>query len=984
VLELRHYLGIGLALAAETEHAIAKATQNATPSTRPTTAVSAQELGVSTQLPKLLSAIDGEKSSLEERFQAQVCVGWLHWVVGEYSLAMVRLPGTTDQEYPQFDSLDAITGWTKVCVIKSSYLKANCLVRNGQRAEALQAFNLSLPSASTLWTTMPSTKQQRYWTELYLTEYSMLQSRALEESPIALDDPNCLACFRCWSKYWDIRGAGIAGGYGFRGTVPRRRIWFEYYDVISEILKQDLPFPTGYTPLNDEASARSQLYAELKQVEAKYEALLLSETQFPRAEEERQEVEAFVELVIDNWTILNGGGWAEHDLGPNGKELLSRGVLDLLYRASTKTFHSTAILRHLYRVHLAVAEFDLAFRSLDSYLELVKKGKARVEKTGHPEQSLDDDATVMETISSGIASLCRYGDKGAAEKARTLASELEHWLEDLRQPQSPGEGMSPLREDGQESAIQPQVGLKTQALSWQTIGLAQAQWARVAFDASSRAEIQSKAIRCLQKSLSADFGRAADIRGIFALGVLLAEKRELSPAIELVKTALLAEKVNTREQELHNGPYWRERSLIPLWHLLSLLLSARQDYILASRACEGAFEQFKDPSVLFGNKHLNGAYRSEHLNEAEIMKEKHDDAGNGVVDDMDDYEKETILEVKMTQLAIVELLEGPKVAVNASLELLSLFSRLFGVPQIKVTRHAPATTAVPKSSAGTLRGIFGSRSERARTRHGTATTDVEKLPAVPSRPQTTQTVDGAPELAIQVSGDSANSRENPRPRKSVSMSRRSESGRRASLRKRESSGSRRRAVSSGGVSRPPTVVDSESYFTPFGESADNDFFSSFASKRFGLGARTSSHAESITSNGSVRPATVDLTGISVERLEAHPSLLPVIKFSEDHDKWRRSAVLIKVWLMIAGFYRRAGMLDDANGAVAEAMKLVQSLETIVAQDTTGSLSVKQAGWAQKKSVEELWGDVWSEVSQPCCQKTLDSFANIYLRRATCP
>lgn len=956
-------------MAAETEHAIAKATQNASPSTRPSTAVSAQELGVSSQLPKLLSAIEEEKSSLEERFQAQVCVGWLHWVVGEYSLASVRLPGVNDQEYPQFRSLDDISGWTKICVLKSAYLKANCLVRGGQRIEALQAFNLSLPSASGIWTTMTSTKQQRYWTELYLTEYCMLHSRALEQNPTALEDPNSLACFRCWSKYWDVRGAGVAGGYGFRGTVPRRRIWFEYYDVISEILKQDLPFPPGYGPINDEASARSQLYSELKLVETKYEALLLSETQFPKAEEERQEVETFVDLVMDNWTILNGGGWAEHDLGSNGKEQLSRGVLDLLYRASTKTYHSTAILRHLYRVHLAVAEFDLAFRSLDSYLELVKKAKARVEKTGHPEPSLDDDATVMETVSSGIAALCRYGDKGAAEKARTLAAELERWLEEVGP--SPGEGMSPLREDSEESAAQP-LGLKTQALSWQTVGLAQAQWARVTFDASSRAEIQSKAVRCLQKSLSADFGRAADIRGIFALGVLLAEKRELTPAIELVKTALLAEKANTREQELHNGPYWRERSLIPLWHLLSLLLSARQDYILASRACEGAFEQFKDPSVLFGNRQLNGTYRSDHLNEAEALHEKHDDSANGVVDDMDDYEKETILEVKMTQLAIIELLEGPKVAVNASLELLSLFSRLFGVPQIKVTRTAPST-GVPKSSAGTLRGIktsiFGSKSERARTRHGSTTVDVEKIPIpdVPSRPQTTQTVlqDAPPALTNQITGESVNSSDYHRPRKSASVSRRSESGRRASLRKRDSSGSRRRAVSSGGASRPPTVVDGESFFTPFGEiiSADNDFFGSFATKRFGL-ARSSSNAESYTSNGSsTRPGTVDLTGISVDRLEAHPALLPVIKFSEDHDKWRRSAVLIKVWLMIAGFYRRANMLGDANGAVTEAMKLVQSLETIVAKDSTGSLSLKHAGWAQKKSVEELWGDVWSEASR---------------------
>lgn len=956
---------------AETEHAVAKATQNVPPSTRPTTAVSAQDLGVSTQLPKLLAAIDQENSLLEDRFQAQVCVGWLHWVVGEYNLATVRLPGTIDQEYSQFETLDNVTDWTKVCVLKSAYLAANSLARMDRRAEALAALKLSLPSLSSIWTTKPSKNQLRYWSELYLTEFCMLQGQSLQEDPSSLEDPNCLACFRCWAKYWDAQGISATGGYGFRGTVPRRRIWLEYYDVISEILKQDLPFPTGYAPVNNEASARSQLPTELKQVEVKYEALLLGETKFPRAEEEREEVEAFVELVMDNWTILNGRGWREHDLGQGGRESLSRGVLDLLYRAATKTYHSTAILRHLFRAHLAVAEFDLALRSLDSYLDLVKKGKARVDKTDQPEPSLDDDATVMETISSGIAALCRYGDRAAAEKARSLASELEHWIENHKTSQPAQEGgLTPVGETDQVSSTQTRPGAKTMALSWQAIGLAQAQWARMTFDAASRAEIQNKAVVCLQKSLSAEFGRAADVRGIFALGVLLAEQRELSSAIELVKSALLAEKTNTKEQELHNGPYWRERSLIPIWHLLSLLLSAREDYMMASRACEGAFEQFKDPSVLFGDKRLNGAYRSDHLNEMEALAEKLDDDGSGVVDDMDDYEKEAVLEVKMTQLAIIELLEGPKVAVNASLELLSLFSRLFGVPQPKVPAHAPKTADIPKSSTGTLRSIrgtiFGSRSERpSRTRHGAVNS--EKASVGPqSRPQTMQTTaEHAPGLATQSTNESAYSRETQRRRQSASVTRRSESGKRVSLRKRESSGSRRRAVSSGAVSRPPTVADGESFFTPFGESAssDNDFFSSFATKRFGVGSRAASHTDSHASNGATKSGAVDLTGISVDRLEAHPALLPVIQFSKDHDRRRRNAVLIKVWLMIAGFYRRAGMPQDSQGSLAEAMKLVQSLEADVAKDTTASLSFKHGGWAQNKSVAELWGDIWSEVSR---------------------
>lgn len=960
-------------MTAETEHAIAKAAQHITPSTRPTTAVAQQDVAsLLERLPNLLAAGEDEQKYPEDKFQAQVCVGWLHWVAGQYDVAATRLPA--EEAFHHLETIGNLSAWTKVCALKSAYLKANCLTRGGMRTEALGQFSSALRSLSSgVWTGPSSKTQMCYWSELFLTEYCMLFSQTIEEHEEILTDPNCLACFRWWAKYWDLqRGSGI-GGFGFRGSIPRRRIWLAYYDVLSEILKQDLPFPTGYAPVNNETSARAQLRAELKKVEAEYETLLLSETQFPRADEERVEVERFVELVVENWKILNGRGWREHDLGQGGKDSLSRGVLDILYRAATKTFHSTAILRYLFTVHLAVAEFDLAFKSFDSYLELVTRGKARVEKTGHPEPSLDNDETILETISCCIIALCRYGDRHAAEKARHLATELEQMLERFAndQPQPPSdsireEGPSPYTEEVPAPAAHEPVGPAVLALSWQAIGLAHAQWARMTFDAASRSDIQKKAIQCLKKSLSSEFGRAADVRGIFALGLLLAEQRELTTAIELVKTALLAEKVSTPEHDLYHGSYWRERALVPLWHLLSLMLSARQDYLMAARACEGAFEQFKDPSVLFGTKSLNG-YRSDHLNEVSEAKAS-DEATGGVVDDMDDYEKESILEVKMTQLALVELLEGPKVAVNASVELLTLYSRLFGVPHEKPVFNAPKTRDVPKSSAGTLRSIKGSIFHRhghertSRTRHSMAHS--EKTLTVPgTRPQTAQTDET---LGPSISQIATNGTEGRQSRKSVSATRGGElpGGKLHSLRKRESSGSRQRAVSSGPVSQQPSVVDGDAYFTPCEDpsTSSHDFFT-VASKRYPSGGKPSD------ANGSAKPS---LAGISVDQLEPHPVLLPAIQFSEEYHTRRRTAILIQVWLMTAGFYRRAGMYDDAQAAVVEAHKLVQSLEADVSKNTTGlqagsiqdvsTVSLKHAGWAGKKSVEELWGDVWSEVS----------------------
>ena len=975
--ENRFRISKGLALVAETEHALAKATNkvSTSASTRPSTAAPpVQDGDLANRLPKLQDVVEKERGFLEDRFQGQICIGWLHWAQGEYGQATARLPRTIDQEYTQFEALDNVSTWTKICMLKSAYLRADSLNRGGQPAEALETFGSSLPSLARIWAVKSPKKQLNQWSELYVTEYCLLQSDALQNRTASLEDPNCLACFRRWAKHWDTHGTPASGGYGFRGTVPRRRIWFEYYHAISEILKHDLPFPTGLAPVNNDSSARNQLRMELKQVEAKYEKLLLGESQFPKAEEGRAEVEAFVELVMENWTILNGRGWREADLGQGGKDTLSRGVLELLYRASTKTYHSTSILRHLYRVHLAVAEFDLAFKSLDSYLELVKKGKARVAKTGHLEPSLDDDAVAMETIASAIVALCRYGDRQAAEKARSFASELESWLENQKAAATPEDGMSPLREDAALPATQPRVEPDIMALSWQAVGLAHAQWARVTFEATSRSGIRGEAIRALQKSLSVNPGRPVDVRAIFSLGLLLAEQRELSSAIELAKTALLAGKTRSKEQELYNGPYWQERSLIPLWHLLSLLLSARQDYFMASRACEGAFEQFGDPAVLFGSRRLGGAYRSDHLNELEASNEKHEALDNGVVDDMDDYEKETILEIKMTQLSIIELLEGPKVAVNASLELFSLYSRLFGEPRSKHALDVPKANEVPKSSAGTLRSfrgaILGSGRAPGQRRHSVA--DDEKPPVAQHRPRTSQTIDAG---ALGLANGGTNDDEARPPRKSGSLPRRSESGRRGSFRRRSRSRSRKRSLSSSAApssivtstvpARPPTVGDGESFLSPFGESlfSEQDISQLSSPKRFSLRPKTPGRANSFTSNASNKPEPLDLAGISLDRLDSHPALLPFIRFSLEHEKRRKSAVLIKVWLMIAGIYRRSHMLADAQAAVAEAMKLAQGMETDAAKDTTGSVSLRHAGWAEKKGVEELWADVWSEVCQ---------------------
>lgn len=104
-------------------------------------------------------------------------------------------------------------------------------------------------------------------------------------------------------------------------------------------------------------------------------------------------------------------------------------------------------------------------------------------------------------------------------------------------------------------------------------------------------------------------------------------------------------------------------------------------------------------------------------------------------------------------------------------------------------------------------------------------------------------------------------------------------------------------------------------------------------------------------------------------MEPAGAVLPVIQFDKEHEKRRRGATLIKIWLMIAGFYRKAEMFDDAKGAVAEAQKIVQGMEADMGnapldgeKKTAVPTSLRDPGWACKESIEELWADVWCEVN----------------------
>ncbi|TGO10513.1 hypothetical protein BTUL_0133g00200 [Botrytis tulipae] len=935
---------ICLTLTAETEHAVTQhCLKTLTSATRPSTAGSTSS-DLSRYIPPLLEAISNERQHVEDDFQAQVCVGWIHWHTGEHALASSSLPDSIEAEFSQLDGTNKeSTEWTKVCALKASFIKGDSQRRTGHLAEALETFESALPILASLSSTPPSAgrKELNTWIEELLAGSCMLSSHVIKTKISPTLETETLSAFRAWARFWEWAPTKPLGR-ALHAETSRRQVWKEYYITLSDILQQHLPFPTtDLTTAYSESSSKPQQRAELKQVEARYEELLLSEVQFPKAEEPSEEVEAFVELVMQNWRVLCGNTWQVHELGEGGAEAISRSVLNILYNAATKTFHSTPILRHLFTVHVVVAEFDLAFKAFDTYLEIVKRGKARVEKTGELEHGLDDDETVLKTAAECIRALCRYGSRQGAEKAKDLGQFFEEWLtkhHPVEQPHGTGKSL----DNGTALVSSTSISPNTFAVAWRSIGIGYAQWARLTFDSSSRGAIQLKAIKCFRRALLPEYKSTADVETLFALGTILAERRELSTAIEVVKVGLAP--VRSNLQNGHSSSiaarFSRERSLIPLWHLMALLLSARQDFMTAVRSCEGVFDQFGNSKNLYGESELEGSFRSEHLNSNENITQQN----RGLVDEMDDFEKANLLEVKMTQLSLIEVLEGSEVAVNCSDELLTLYTRLFGDPS-KETATAVvqnATLVPPKSSAGTLRSmkgsIFGRTLNRSMRKDMVASMEQS---TISQRPDTTHaTINRAP--TIQVTHENGTAGRHQRRR---SGDHHEKLHKKSSV--RNPSQEPNRSVSVGRIDGTAREVDPQ----------NREDHSEQGSKPLPPTSQQMEHKEPILkpvgSNHIVQDSRLPITPYS-------PSPSPTTRFSKDSERRRRISTLVKVWLLIAGFYRRATMYEDAKGAIEEAHKLVHSLEMDIINDPTGLASFDQSGWGGGKSVSELWGDVFSE------------------------
>ena len=646
----------------------------------------------------------------------------------------------------------------------------------------------------------------------------------------------------------------------------------------------------------------------------------------------------------------------------------------ILYRAATKTFHSTQILRHLFIIHASLAEFDLAFKAFESYIEIITRGKDRAEKSDEPDAGIDDDSTILRTSAEAIRLLCRFGSRKEAEKALNIGRDIEKWLQQSNHVRSGSDA-------GSAASIETQVESTALAVAYCAVGVSQAHWARLTYEVETRAHIQAKAVQYLRKSLSSSLGDSNNLEALYALALVLAEMRDIPGAIKVVKRGLSPatrdDTTISADGVLSGGlttEFGRERKLIPLWHLLALLLTSRSEFSAAEKACEAAFEQFGDTTVLFGTDD-SSPYRSEHLNQAS----GNDELSFGIVDGMESFERSSILQIKMTQLALLEVTDGSSAAVDGCDELIALYGRLFGNPAVDKAKVEPPTTvlAPPKTSAGTIRSsIFRGRGS---TRIGKETVAHNSTATGGSQASTLVSQSSVPP-AIQVTNDDGTSPTNGHHRHHLSHHRKQKHnktlGRSSSKLQKRSASLRRASITDADqVPEVPLLLETVANGTPTktgtvrSNSPRRQSVSSTPRKSVESGDRSLRPVAHNMSHASPPVGNTDQPTKQDLRLPSplpHANYIPPDPhFSQLQERRQKVSALINIWIFVCGLYTRAQMYEDAKEAVAEALKLVGIFEAEASVESSSAKVLAEKGWGGGKSVEELWGDVFAAVSILC-------------------
>lgn len=779
---------------------------------------------------------------------------------------------------------------------------------------------------------------------------------------------SALKAFRTWSKFWAGQSTWQTGDLDPAGPDTRRRIWGLYYHLLSTLLDMSKDHSPTYvkksvgsdatTTTGDYFTSRLAQQTELRHVEHAYESVLLDEIKFPRAHQDNRQIDLWATQLMLNWRTLAGIHWRDSDLDKGGKIALGRNVLAMLYRAAAKTFHSTAILRYLFQVHAALADLDLAIKAFDSYLEIVKKCRARAKKTGQNELGLDTEDTVYYTAADCINLMCTYGAREQAERALDVAAVIANWLgSDSIASSSAVDTTSPASTIAATPISKMTLAsTNAQAAAYRAIGQSKAHWARLTYDPSARSILLSEARQNLEHATTMLHPPEPDIETARLLALVLTELGDINSAIRVLKKILMA---NTQDAprairlQVHLAA--EQCQLLPLWHHLVLLLTAKEEYETAFSTCNLALSHYIDP--------LQTLMRDPTSQDDLILETPSEVPHMSALDVYTDQDKANLIQLKLTELELVCDLEGAPAAVSRISEPLSLYARLFGTSSKQErpdTSNAqstiPAKVAVSSLRKSFRNSILGRPKSMARSVlnptifepvQDTTSTIGEKEPTSPTSPHSTNGEFGQ---IPQSSGTGL-------------------------------LGSLHKSHPANRLSAPPM---NDTLRGNMAQMATAPEVVTRAAAQTVVGSKKSSPSKRVISMRSNKSAPVeqptmqttypDVIDLEAPRPKAHSSVVaalstplfpPLVRQRHAH------CILVDSWLFVASIYARDELRDNQDQAIEEAAKLVEAINIDAVASDPSARAFDDRGWGWGKSSGRLWADVLTEVSFEICLSGLN-------------
>ena len=953
---------------------------------------------------ELRSVLAAEGRDSPNIIEAQVCLAWIYWLAGDLENVLATL---------QADSIALLQArrdlgqgsqdWTSISLIKATYFRVSSSILLGQRSEVQKAWVALQSFLGEHKTELHENLQLSYWTEQLLARLAV----TFAEFPHLASSPSdgirqTLKIFRKWSTFAAVGQDVSAARYGNTAAhLSRSTVWLTDYKFVSKLLRSGQSYADG-----DGIEPKQVQINELRRVEAMTEKELLASTHFPHATESNVFVEEWVEEVLQNWVILWSDEWHDGDFGQGGRDGFGRNVLDILYRAAARTFHSTLILRRLFQVHKALADFDLAYKALDTYLELMERAKTRAAKSNEPLKGQDSADNMLRTLAEGVEGLTAYGGRDEAEKAHQLSETMAQWLTDGSFDQNEVPQVNGHIDHNGAELPDPGTDFSpgTREAVFRAIGIAQAHWALWTPFSEHRASLQTDAISSLTRAVQDRHSDDNHLRSTYALSLLLAQTREIAPAIQYLKQQLLAQRSTLSKQDQAS-----EQKLVPLWHLLSLLLTAQQEFSKADQACAAAFENTPNFGSLSATRTARGTRRNRlgsSLSNSVGVRQSVDVAECGQL--------QGIIEISITEVALIEVQDGSEDAVNSCNGVLTQFADLFKRFDVGLgDLSAPRNIDPPKSSASTVKSFRGSFFGRKKLPRYSEDT----VKNTPSKDTTTEKSSIRP-LTQSTTTPTINVTDvdEKSPSHRHHLFRRSED--RQSVTSKQSPKTHRSHGSLSKVFRPASKDRPAEQRTPASNLSGSAIIGSTALSTQEKTQQSNVDRKQEESEGRPEHTTDDVPapptainehsqpeatrgGEATEKIESHEnypnqspqnhtdnefapnesqpnaSLAPTlhqipVRFPKTTQQKHTLAFLCKIWLLISALYRRSDMFDDSREACEEATKCAQKIETIVATTEESSARAFAArGWGEsRKSSDEVWADVY-------CERAQVSLASVY-------